>query len=119
LDTVAPDQRQSAHAATGRDVSFSTSIYAAGPSTTRSARSASSTMGESMRHSRSWISIAFAAALFVQPLAASAETQTQSSSPDRTPNLVVGIVVDQMRLDTLYRFWHRFGDDGFRKLFDE
>ncbi|MGB7216151.1 MAG: alkaline phosphatase PafA [Gammaproteobacteria bacterium] len=76
-------------------------------------------MGESMRHSRSWISIAFAAALFVQPLAASAETQTQSSSPDRTPNLVVGIVVDQMRLDTLYRFWHRFGDDGFRKLFDE
>ncbi|MDQ3050476.1 MAG: alkaline phosphatase family protein [Bacteroidota bacterium] len=32
------------------------------------------------------------------------------------PKLIVGIVVDQMRYDYLTRYWHRFGNDGFRKL---
>lgn len=32
------------------------------------------------------------------------------------PKLVVGIVVDQMRYDYIYRYWDRFGEDGFKKL---
>tara|TARA_B100000674_G_scaffold412571_1_gene360950 strand:+ start:10508 stop:12091 length:1584 start_codon:yes stop_codon:yes gene_type:complete len=35
------------------------------------------------------------------------------------PKLVVGIVVDQMRYDYIYRFWSDFGDDGFKKLINE
>ncbi|WP_373518585.1 alkaline phosphatase PafA [Pricia sp.] len=36
-----------------------------------------------------------------------------------SPKLVVGIVVDQMRYDYITRFYHRFGDDGFKRLVDE
>ena len=35
------------------------------------------------------------------------------------PNLVVGIVVDQMRYDYIYRFWDDFSDDGFKRLINE
>lgn len=36
-----------------------------------------------------------------------------------SPKLVVGIIVDQMRYDYITRFYHRFGDDGFKRLVDE
>ena len=32
------------------------------------------------------------------------------------PKLVVGIIVDQMRWDYLYRFYDRYGNDGFRRM---
>lgn len=35
------------------------------------------------------------------------------------PQLVVGITVDQMRLDYLYRYWHLFGDEGFKRLVND
>lgn len=35
------------------------------------------------------------------------------------PRLVVGIVVDQMRWDYLYRYYDRFGDGGFKRLMDD
>src|SRR5699024_6455161 len=35
------------------------------------------------------------------------------------PKLVVGIVVDQMRWDYLYRYYDRYGDDGFKRLLKE
>jgi predicted AlkP superfamily pyrophosphatase or phosphodiesterase len=35
------------------------------------------------------------------------------------PKLVVGIVVDQMRYDYVYRFWNQMGDDGIKKLVNE
>lgn len=38
--------------------------------------------------------------------------------PDR-PKLVIGIVVDQMRHEYLYRFYDEFGDGGFRRILDE
>lgn len=38
------------------------------------------------------------------------------SQPLQRPKLVVGIVVDQMRPDYLYRFYTRFGNDGFKRL---
>src|SRR5437762_2456280 len=34
------------------------------------------------------------------------------------PKLVVGIVVDQMRWDYLYRYYNHFGRGGFRRLMD-
>ena len=38
--------------------------------------------------------------------------------PLARPKLVVGIVVDQMRYDYLYRYYSKFGSDGFRRLMD-
>ncbi|AYA38974.1 alkaline phosphatase family protein [Hymenobacter oligotrophus] len=35
------------------------------------------------------------------------------------PKLVVGIVVDQMRYDYLYRYWNKYGNDGFKRLLGE
>ena len=35
------------------------------------------------------------------------------------PKLVVGIVVDQMRFDYVYRFWDKLGNDGFKRLLGE
>ena len=35
------------------------------------------------------------------------------------PKLVVGIMVDQMRWDYLYRFHDRYGSDGFKRLLKE
>lgn len=35
------------------------------------------------------------------------------------PKLVVGIVVDQMRYDYIYRYWDKFGNDGFKRLVNE
>ena len=34
-------------------------------------------------------------------------------------NLVVGIVVDQMRYDYVYRFWGNFNNNGFKTLVNE
>ena len=33
-----------------------------------------------------------------------------------SPGLVVGIVIDQMRYDYLYRFWNKYSNDGFKRL---
>ena len=35
------------------------------------------------------------------------------------PKLVVGIVVDQMRYDYLFRYWDKYSDSGFKKLVNE
>lgn len=35
------------------------------------------------------------------------------------PKLVVGIMVDQMRWDYLYRYYDRYGDDGFKRMLNQ
>src|SRR5690606_21968990 len=35
------------------------------------------------------------------------------------PKLVIGIVVDQMRWDYLYRYYDHFGKNGFRRLMED
>jgi predicted AlkP superfamily pyrophosphatase or phosphodiesterase len=40
----------------------------------------------------------------------------QSPAYQTPPKLVVGIVVDQMRTDYLYRYWDNFGEGGFKRL---
>ncbi|HEY2721862.1 MAG TPA: alkaline phosphatase family protein, partial [Chitinophagaceae bacterium] len=49
---------------------------------------------------------------------------SHSQSPDNNtslqrPRLVVGIVVDQMRWDYLYRYYDRYGNGGFKRLLNE
>jgi predicted AlkP superfamily pyrophosphatase or phosphodiesterase len=39
--------------------------------------------------------------------------------PQQVPRLVVGIVVDQMRFDYLYRFVNNYGEYGFKKIMNE
>ena len=46
--------------------------------------------------------------------------QTAKPAPKgNTTKLVVGIVVDQMRNDYIYRYWNRFGNGGFKRLVNE
>jgi len=47
----------------------------------------------------------------------SAPAFSQQSIP--RPKLVVGIMVDQMRWDYLYRFYDRYGEGGFKRLLNE
>lgn len=35
------------------------------------------------------------------------------------PKLAVGIVIDQMRQDYIYRYWNKYGEGGFKKLMNE
>lgn len=49
-----------------------------------------------------------------------AQTPTNTAvKPVTKPKLVVGIVIDQMRYDYIYRFWDKFGNDGFKKLVNQ
>lgn len=48
--------------------------------------------------------------------------EARSNSTDRfgnRPKLVVGLTVDQMRMDYLYRYWHLFEDGGFKRLVND
>jgi len=36
--------------------------------------------------------------------------------PSEKPALIVGIVIDQMRYDYIYRFWDKYGDGGFKRM---
>ncbi|WP_395810486.1 alkaline phosphatase family protein, partial [Daejeonella sp.] len=50
--------------------------------------------------------------------------QVKSISPSKSsdiprPKLVVGIMVDQMRWDYLYRFYERYGNGGFKRMLNE
>ena len=46
------------------------------------------------------------------------QTEKPLTKPAK-PKLVVGIVIDQMRYDYIYRFWDKYGNDGFKKLVNE
>jgi predicted AlkP superfamily pyrophosphatase or phosphodiesterase len=54
--------------------------------------------------------------VFFSLLATSLHALAQKSSSVERPKLVVGIVVDQMRYDYLFRFWDKYSDDGFKRL---
>ena len=65
--------------------------------------------------------------LFLLPLVCgilnvSAQNKTKSAASATTlprPKLVVGIVVDQMRWDYLYRFYDRYSSGGFKRMLNE
>ncbi len=45
-----------------------------------------------------------------------AQTKSLTNNDIKRPKLVVGIVVDQMRWDFLYRYYSRYGNTGFKRL---
>jgi predicted AlkP superfamily pyrophosphatase or phosphodiesterase len=45
--------------------------------------------------------------------------QKKSGPELKQPKLVVGIVVDQMRHDYIYRYWNKYSKGGFKKLVGE
>ena len=42
-----------------------------------------------------------------------------SQQPQAKTKLVVGVIVDQMRAEYLYRFQDKFSDDGFKRLMND
>ncbi|MCB0507320.1 MAG: alkaline phosphatase family protein [Bacteroidetes bacterium] len=56
--------------------------------------------------------------IFILTSTFSKKTEKEISINDR-PKLVVGIVIDQMRWDYLYRFYDRYTDGGFKRLMRE
>ncbi|MCC6516764.1 MAG: alkaline phosphatase family protein [Chitinophagales bacterium] len=48
-----------------------------------------------------------------------AQTKQTTSPLNARPKLVVGIVIDQMRWDFLYRYYDRYSNGGFKRLMQE
>ncbi|MFI5453803.1 alkaline phosphatase PafA [Pedobacter sp. UC225_61] len=58
---------------------------------------------------------------FAQKWTKSTTTSTSTNYPETVarPKLVVGMVIDQMRWDYLYRFYNRYSKGGFKRLINE
>ncbi len=48
-----------------------------------------------------------------------AQKKSGNSPELKQPRLVVGIVVDQMRHDYIYRYWNKYGNGGFKRLIND
>lgn len=73
-----------------------------------------------MRHHRLFGTLLLCAGLssaVAQPVAK--HVARPAAEPEARPKLVVGIVVDQMRWDYLYRYSARYGAGGFKRLLNE
>lgn len=64
-----------------------------------------------------FISITLAVVLLAQT--GNTKTNAADTGIPSKPKLVVGIVVDQMRYDYVYRFWDKLGNDGFKRLISQ
>jgi predicted AlkP superfamily pyrophosphatase or phosphodiesterase len=56
--------------------------------------------------------------LAFQSLVLKAQKPEPKSSSEK-PKLIIGIVIDQMRNDYIYRYWNRYGTGGFKRLVNE
>lgn len=66
-----------------------------------------------------FIAIICAAGMLAQTSKTTATgTPPSTAAPDK-PKLVVGIVIDQMRYDYVYKYWSKFGSDGFKRLMNQ
>lgn len=68
------------------------------------------------------IKVLFLLSFICTAIAATAQNKAKSAATSTTlprPKLVVGIVVDQMRWDYLYRFYDRYGSGGFKRMLNE
>ena len=57
--------------------------------------------------------------ILLAALSAGVSAQKNKITPFERPKLVVGLVVDQMRWDYLYRYYDKFGNDGFKRLLNQ
>ena len=53
---------------------------------------------------------------FLQPVFGQAVVKIEKNPIQSRPKLVIGIVIDQMRYDYLYRFYDKYSDNGFKRL---
>jgi predicted AlkP superfamily pyrophosphatase or phosphodiesterase len=58
----------------------------------------------------------FISTIFLVVSSASAQERMADPSLFKQPKLVVGIVVDQMRADYIYRYWNKLSEKGFKRL---
>jgi predicted AlkP superfamily pyrophosphatase or phosphodiesterase len=56
------------------------------------------------------------ASLFITLLLQAASQGTSAGFTLQRPKLVVGIMIDQMRWDYLYRYYNSYGENGFKRL---
>src|SRR6185295_13076429 len=56
--------------------------------------------------------------LFSSGLLFAQKQKTVGDNTSAKPKLVIGIVVDQMRYDYLFRYWNKYLDTGFKRLID-
>ena len=47
------------------------------------------------------------------------QSQVSTRIPPEKPKLIVGIVIEQMRYDFLYKYMDKFGEGGFKRLLNE
>jgi len=52
--------------------------------------------------------------LFISAITSNAQNHTKI--PSEKPALIIGIVIDQMRYDYIYRFWEKYGDGGLKMM---
>ncbi|WP_242926098.1 alkaline phosphatase PafA [Pontibacter vulgaris] len=80
---------------------------------------------DSLLHSKSIKAFSLGLLLLLNACAVPGKTDKQQQANTgigkelNRPKLVVGIVVDQMRYDFLYRYWSKYGNGGFKKLVRE
>lgn len=57
--------------------------------------------------------------LFLSLLFISSFAQKGSRIPPEKPKLIIGIIIEQMKPEFLNRYWEKFGDKGFKRLYFE
>lgn len=57
--------------------------------------------------------------VFSQTASESNQNKTSTNPLEARPKLVIGIVVDQMRYDYLYRFYNQYSENGFKRLLND
>jgi predicted AlkP superfamily pyrophosphatase or phosphodiesterase len=67
----------------------------------------------------SFVTIATSAQTKKKKIVIATATETATSTAIPRPKLVIGIVVDQMRWDYLYRYYDRYQSNGFKRLLNE
>ena len=64
-------------------------------------------------------SITFKTSLLASALLLANVTISSQNTDNPKPKLIVGIVVDQMRFDHLYRYQDMYGDSGFKRIMEQ
>ena len=65
------------------------------------------------------IAVAGSLLMFTAAMAQKTTTTKKPAGVAAQPKIIIGMMVDQMRWDYLYRFQNRYGPDGFKRLLKE
>ena len=63
-----------------------------------------------MKKSQVLLSLTFIVGTFIS------SAQNHTKIPPEKPVLIIGIVIDQMRYDYIYRFWDKYSDGGIKRM---